>query len=103
MNLDNIPPDLLMARGEYATVRSAHEDEKKRMSVLCGSIAATAAQILRAAQPDNDAAPSMEDIDALILAARGGLEMVERCAQEIVELAAQRVDLKGKAWPRTPR
>lgn len=103
MNLDDIAPDLLMTRGEYATVRSEHENAKSRIAALCGALSSLSAGVLRACQPDNDAPPDMGAIGDKIDQSRLLVERIYAEAIEIAELAAQRADLKGKAWPKPPR
>ena len=96
LNLDNIPAEVRLARGEYATVRSAHEEAKKTLQMLCGQLSSSAAKILRRMQPDNDDVPdSAED---LIAGARNTLVMIEACVAEIESLAKQRAEIKPKAW-----
>lgn len=100
MELDDLAPELVYARGLYATVRSQHEDEKKRLSVLCGALSASASQVLRAMQPDLDAEPDIAAVKSLIEAARATLASMEACADAIATLSKQRAELKPKAWPR---
>lgn len=99
-NLDDWPEDLLIARGKYATVRSEHEDEKKKMQILCGSLAATAAQVLRAVQPDNDVPHDEKAVHNLLESCRAAVGMIEACAEEVRRLALLRAELKPIAWPR---
>lgn len=98
MNLDAIPSDIIIARGQYATVRSAHEDEKKRLQVLCGALSATSAQILRGMQPDNDGDPDMVDVNAKISQCRKLVDDIAVCASTVSDLAEQRAALKPAAW-----
>jgi hypothetical protein len=98
IDLSTIPAALLENRGSYATVRSAHEDSKKELSILCGSLSHTATQVLRRLQPDNDAVP--ESVDALFATARLTLDKMEACAAQIESLATQRAALKPLAWPK---
>lgn len=96
LNLDDIDASVLLYRGQYATVRGAHEDEKKRLSVLCGQLQSVSATILRRMQPDNDDVP--ESVAELIAGARKTLDEMEACAAEIESLAKQRAELKVLAW-----
>lgn len=57
LDLDTVPDSVIIARGKYATVRAAHEDEKKRLAKLCGEITTTASRILRTMQPEEDKEP----------------------------------------------
>lgn len=98
IDLTTIDNDTLMARGSYATVRGAHEDEKKNLSILCGELSSTATKILRAMQPENDAIP--ESVDSLITMGRGTLDAMEACAKRIEGLAQQKQGLKQQAWGR---
>lgn len=100
IDLDNMDAELLLARGKYATVRSLHEDAKKNMQILCGGLGATAAQILRAVQPDNDALHDQEAVDSLLAACHKALASIEACAGNIRALAETRAALKPLAWPR---
>lgn len=99
-NLDDWPEDLLIARGKYATIRSEHEDAKKRAQILCGGLSATAAQVLRAVQPDNDAAHDEKAVADLLAACRKAVDDIEDCSEQIRELALLRAELKPLAWPR---
>jgi hypothetical protein len=96
INLADIDQAVIVARGEYATVRSAHEDAKKRLQMLCGQLSSTASQVLRRMQPDNDDVP--DSVDSLIASGRNTLVLMEACVAEIESLARQRAELKSKAW-----
>lgn len=100
IDIDSMDADLLLARGKYATVRSLHEDAKKQMQILCGGLSATAAQILRAVQPDNDALHDEQHVAQLIDACETALRNIEVCTLNIRELAEQRAALKPLAWPK---
>lgn len=97
MDLENLPADLLLARGRYSTVRAAHEDELKRLQVLTGQLSAFGSQMLRWMQP-SDGQP--EDLSGLLKDARTTIDSIERCAATISELAAQKGALKPVAWPK---
>ena len=92
--LDDNP--LMVLRGQYATVRSLHENRKSDLSKLCGHLAAIASQVLRRMQPDNDSVP--ESADALLVAGRETIEAMEVCVTDIESLAMQRAELKPLAW-----
>jgi hypothetical protein len=98
IDLASLPQDVLLARGQYATVRSAHEDAKKALAIECGKLGAMASQVLRAMQPDNDGIPVSPQ--ELLASGRNTLNMIEMITLEIQSLAQQRAELKPKAWPR---
>lgn len=98
LDLNELPQALLLARGQYATVRSAHEDSKKQLQILCGKLGATSAQILRAMQPDNDGVPA--NVGELMDTCRTTMDLIESMTMQIQALAQQRADLKPLAWPR---
>jgi hypothetical protein len=98
INLNDI--DLMIARGRYSTIRAAHEDAKHALSKLCGQLGATAAQVLRRMQPDNDDVP--ESVADLMEGCRNTLTLMDACVAEIEELAKQRATLKGAAWGKRP-
>lgn len=100
LDFDTMSQELLLARGKYATARSLHEDAKKQAQILCGGLSATAAQILRAVQPDGDALHDQETIDHLLASCYKALSSIEACAGNIRELAETRAALKQEAWPR---
>lgn len=100
MDLDDIPQELLIARGLYATIRSEHEESKKRLQALCGQLSAVSSQVLRAMQPDNNDVPDIFAVLELIETGRSTLRHMEACASDINKLAKQRYTIKLKAWPR---
>lgn len=97
-DLSTIPSDVLRARGEYSTVRAAHEDSKKQLQILTGALAASASKLLRHMQPDSDGVP--DGVEAMIVEARATIDKIEAECLNITSLARQRADLKPKAWSR---
>lgn len=91
---------MLLARGQYATVRSAHEDAKKELSVLCGKLSGSSAQILRKMQPDNDALPDHAEVVDLLTACRWTIDEIEKTTARIESLSAQKASIKPIAWPK---
>lgn len=100
IDLTTIQPETIVARGQYATVRSAHEDEKKRLAILCGEFTSITSQVLRLMQPANDAAPDALAARDLIVAGRDLLAKINVCVANIEGLAMQRAALKDAAWGR---
>lgn len=100
IDLAAIDEDTLIARGQYSTVRSAHEDEKKRLSILAGQLSSAASQVLRYMQPDGDAAPEIRGVQELLAYAHETLAKIEECVANIESLALQRAALKSAAWGR---
>jgi hypothetical protein len=100
IDLTTIDQGTIIARGQYATIRSAHEDEKKRLSILCGQMAATSSQVLRYMQPDGDATPEIGGVLDMISLARETITKIEACVANIEVLAIQRASLKDSAWGR---
>jgi hypothetical protein len=95
-DLTTIPDEVRRARGDYSTVRAAHEDSKKDLQMLCGKLSSVAAQVLRKMQPDNDEVP--DSVESLISAGRDTLAMMEQCSARIESLAKQKAELKPLAW-----
>ena len=96
IDLSAITDEVRLARGDYSTVRAAHEDEKRNLQKICGQLSAIATQVLRKMQPDNDDAP--ESVESLIESGRLLLDMMQACSERIESLAKQRQELKAKAW-----
>lgn len=96
LDLSTISEEVRLARGDYSTVRAAHEDEKKNLAKLCSMLQSVPATILRQMQPDNDEVP--DSVESLIESGRKTLEMMEACVARIESLARQRMELKAKAW-----
>ena len=96
IDLTTLSAEVRLARGDYSTVRAAHEDSKKDLQKLCGQLSAVAAQILRKMQPDNDEIP--ESVESLIESGRSTLNMMEACTARIESLAKQKAELKQAAW-----
>ena len=102
IDLTAIDPETILARGQYATVRSAHEDEKKRLSILCGQLSSASSQVLRVMQPGEDDAPDSVAVGSMIDGARATLGEIEKCVERIQGLAMQRAALKQPAWGKRP-
>lgn len=100
LDLSKLDQATLLARGQYATVRSAHEDQKKSLQVLCGGLSAISVQVLRAMQPDNDASADMAHVAALLANGRAAVDNIAACTERIASLAEQRAALKPVAWPK---
>ncbi len=96
IDLDELSEELLIARGAYATVRSAHEDSKKELQILCGALSSLSAQILRKMQPDNDAEPG--NVNDMLSSCRMTIGRIELLTVQIAQIAKQRSELKIKAW-----
>lgn len=97
VDLSTIPESILIARGQYSTVRAQHEDEKKTLQVLCGQLSSCASQVLRRMQPEHEE-DHPDGVGKLIAAGRATLTLMEECTQRIESLAKQRAELKTQAW-----
>jgi hypothetical protein len=97
MDISQVSDEVLMARGRYATVRSAHEDEKMRLSGYTGQLTAYSSQILKELQKD---APDHAEVGLLLYTCRNCLDSIEQTSGRIADLAAQRAELKLIAWPK---
>lgn len=100
IDLTTIDQETIIARGQYATVRSAHEDEKKHLSILCGQLSSASSQVLRYMQPGEDDAPDSVAVGSMLDAARATLGEIEKCVTNIEGLAMQRAALRKVAWGR---
>lgn len=100
IDLTAIDTETIIARGQYATVRSAHEDEKKRLSILCGQLSSASSQVLRYMQPPEGDTPEIGAVLGLLSNGRETLDKIEACVTEIENLAMQRAALKQAAWGR---
>lgn len=95
IDLSKIDEKITLARGHYSTVRAAHEDSKKELSVACSSMQSLNALILKRLQDDEI---NMQAINEIISTARGTLDEIERIAVNVESLAKQRAELKKTAW-----
>lgn len=96
LDLTEYSDDLMIARGLYSTVRAAHEDEKKELAILCGAMISFFPQILRAMQPGKG--EEIYSVAPMLDNARVTLDKIERCTDRLESLAAQRAELRMKAW-----
>jgi hypothetical protein len=95
IDLSTIPDDVMLARGQYSTVRAAHEDLKHKLSVKCGNLASLAAQILKRMQEDTEILPY-----DLLVNTDETVHDISKMIDEMLILAKQRKELKVKAWPK---
>lgn len=98
IDLTTIDQETIIARGQYATVRSEHENQKKRLSVLCGQLSSASSQVLRFMQPGEDDTPPLAAVNEMLDGARKTLNDIEACVTTIEALALQRAALKPIAW-----
>lgn len=89
---------LMLARGRFSTVRAQHEDEKKKLAMLCSQMGAIAPQILRYMQPDNDDTAEIGAVLGLLSLGRETLDRIEDSVSEIEVLSLHRSQLKKDAW-----
>lgn len=102
VDLAAIDPALLVARGQYATVRAAHEDIKKSIVARCGAILSMTQRISQLVQPDTDKQIDMQMLDAYLFNLAEAVKSLEHQCDGIGELEAQRKTLKELAWPKNP-
>lgn len=94
--LDNISDEVIHARGVYATIRSAHEDQKSAIQMKCGNFTSLTSQVLKYST-SNDPSEHCAAV-ALLKDARKNLDELESMLAEIESLAKQRGEWKSKAW-----
>lgn len=95
IDFDTIDSQTVLYRGQYATVRSAHEAALKDLQITCSNLSGFATGILRAAQPDADQSfPDKEAFDQ----GRKIIDQIEQIATNVQSLHDQRKTLKKLAW-----
>lgn len=100
IDLAQIPEELILARGRYATVRAAHEDEKARMAKLGGNLNSLVSMLVKMVQPDEGNEFGLQQLDNIIDAMRENVTLMAECGGKIHSLGAQRNQLKEEAWPK---
>jgi hypothetical protein len=88
MDLDNVDPELILARGRYATVNGAHKDKMHEMQHLTQKACDTLRAVL---QDDVNRHNHMEYAEKL-------LGLLKPIVQEADELKAQKDELYRAAW-----
>lgn len=91
IDFKDIPEELIRARGQYATVRSALDDEMRNMQTLCAVISSRSASVLRDLQEGHDVKHVLDEM-------RDKINQMETSAKSIKALQAQRAELKSAAW-----
>lgn len=100
IDLTAISPELIVARGQYATVRAAHEDMKKAIVTRCGVIMTMTQRITQLSQPDNDKSIDAQALDGCMFALDDAIKALDLQCDQLCELEAQRKTLKELAWPK---
>lgn len=98
MDIDQLPQSLLLARGRFSTVRAMHEDELKRLQMLCGQLSAVPSQVLRLLQQSDES--NVADVSAILQDGRMLIDQLQECAKRVSQLAAQKAELRPTAWPK---
>ena len=98
IDLSTLDAALMLARGQYATVRAAHKDALEEMHVLCGQHTAFGAQMLKLSQPSIGF--EITGFDVLHQSAIETLEKIKECEARVESLHAQREELRPIAWKR---
>lgn len=94
ISFSDIPTETFIARGKYSTLHVELKDRVKKLSGACEIMMHANQQILKRSQ-DEDVD---EALPGLLGNARKSLEAMETLSQEIIELTAQKNELKGLAW-----
>lgn len=90
-DLSAIDQSVIIARGQYATVRSAREDALKLLSRMCTDLQSLPSMVLRAVQEGHEAGALLKAIDDL--SAR-----LKEQTQTVLDLHSQKEALKPEAW-----
>ena len=98
IDLSTLDAALMLARGQYATVRAAHEDALKEMQILCGLHASYGSRMLKTSQPSMGS--EITGFDVLHQSAIETLEKIKECEARVESLHAQREELRSIAWKR---
>lgn len=91
IDLSSIDQKLLLARGQYATVRAAREDALKVLQQLCSQLQALPHGILKTVQDGETVDAQLSAIDALS-------EKLKEQVATVLDLTAQKDALKPEAW-----
>lgn len=96
LDLSAIDQATLLARGQYSTVRAAHEDGKSVLQVACGSGMSSFQQILKLGQSNNpdEVDEAMKKLDELLAL----MDTTKSHLGKMSQLAKQRQVLKVEAW-----
>lgn len=95
-DLSQLSDEVKIARGEYSTVRSVHEDSKKELQERCGELMSLIPKILNHGQANDEMFIDMAD--EFLREMRRGSWKVKKTLKRMRSLAKQRKELKEKAW-----
>lgn len=91
IDLSSIDQKLLLARGQYATVRAAREDSLKVLQQLCSQLQVLPHGILKTVQDGETVDSHLSAIDMLS-------EKLKAQVATVLDLTAQKDALKPEAW-----
>lgn len=90
-DLSTVDQNVIIARGRYATVRSAREDALKLLSRQCTDLQSLPSMVLRAVQEGQEVGALLAAIDDLSV-------RLKEQTQAVLDLHAQKEALKSDAW-----
>ena len=95
LDLSALDQAVILARGQYATVRAAREDAVKVLHGTCTAIQGIPQSILRAAQEGHSIDDDLRRLENLSALLRGE-------ADAVIDLQQQKESLKSVAWGGKP-
>lgn len=90
-DLSTVDQNVIIARGQYATVRSAREDALKLLSRQCTDLQSLPSMVLRAVQEGQEVGALLAAIDDLSV-------RLKEQTQAVLDLHEQKEALKSDAW-----
>ena len=93
-DLTTIDESVIVARGQYATVRSAREDALKLLSRMCTDLQSIPSMVLRSVQDGQEVGALLKAIDDLSV-------RLKEQTQTVLDLHNQKEALKPEAWGRS--
>lgn len=94
IDFDEIPDDVLFARGKYSTLNAALADESRKLQALASALMGSASAIMKFGQ-----AGQLESALYEISEVAQAIQSMRTICEEIGNLQHGKSELKSLAWP----
>lgn len=97
MNLDDLTPEQLIARGKHATLSRARRREMSEITQLCAVILTATSRVVKDMQ-DERPEPDWVEVEKMVTGVERNMGRLREKIAELREIVEQRRSINSEAW-----